>query len=793
MTKRQITRDLSVAWREGHQQPGDVPTGTHRGLLLLLILFASALIATRCELIDDLFNDDEEKQENTSDTGMLKVGTEGGQVSLNQLHIYIAAGTFDKEQDILITAMEGDDDFGENAGSAVYQISGLSEVIHKPIRIAINYDGILTGDPLIAIGEEMYATSLDSVLTAYHTQAATDSAGYLVYHIPANTSQVKSPQESDIATSTLIKLVALNKFKVSLSSNNHFILSYPIANQQEGIVLGQHFEKAYETCLTMGFSSEGKDWPVSVIAKKLAKKNVAGYYSWSIPGGSGTTDSQIQASVKTGKFTINTILFTDDEELAVTAGHEFLHLVQHLYEFSSPWVEPEQSWLKEASAVWFEEKFTDKPYYMSSSHKNREKYMFDGWQYKDRGYAKNGYGLSPIIKGVAERYGDDAIVKMFEIIKEGVLPTDAVDPVDAVFSVITEPVVHFWHSVLGAYLLGYYYNAYGNMKSDKTCAMDAKGVVIEPEIHKDYILNYSAHDLSGQIFILTAGNLTAQSTVPLSFSVNDPAYCGILVGKYRQDIGLLPIGEFFPGEGDRVFIEDAKTLFDEGYDLMVMVSNGHHDQEANYQGMSDIELKIEIAEPPVARFEKVSLSYGLDLKWDNVCSSGNSSPPGPGYTFQSHGVNQEPLDVYLFQSGNTFSGTWTGHTTYLPGTIYTGSIKFTLRDDENAPVDQGEGNIATLVEFEFLFEQELPEGAGNDVPQIFGWKIRMADATYLLRPNGDVEIFIRGKQTCEQLFYEYRQNCYEYDSNEFRYMSCAPQCSRDHAGCTISLRKASHQ
>ena len=48
-----------------------------------------------------------------------------------------------------------------------------------------------------------------------------------------------------------------------------------------------------------------------------------------------------------------------------------------------------------------------------------------------------------IIKDIAETYGESAIVEIFDAIKAGILPSNAVDPVDAVLSVIDEPVDYF--------------------------------------------------------------------------------------------------------------------------------------------------------------------------------------------------------------------------------------------------------------------------------------------------------------------------------------------------------------
>jgi len=111
---------------------------------------------------------------------------------LDNLEIFVPSDAFNEDNQINISNEDGSDEFGEFANSGLYQISGLPETITKPIRIIIKYNGTLTGDPLIAIGEMLYVTSLDSMLYSFHAETAIDSSGYLIFEISPNSNLIKS-------------------------------------------------------------------------------------------------------------------------------------------------------------------------------------------------------------------------------------------------------------------------------------------------------------------------------------------------------------------------------------------------------------------------------------------------------------------------------------------------------------------------------------------------------------------------------------------------------------------------
>ena len=586
----------------------------HRFKNLIVFLSVTVLIITSCKVGEKDDNSTIIGEEGYYHIGSEVIGPAGGEINLDSIIVTIPSNTFDDNTEINIFVGEENDGFDEYASSSLYQIGGLPSTINKPIKLSLKYHGTLEGDNLVAIGKMGYAVSLESYLYSYHAESATDSAGYLVYELPAYSSLAKLTESRIDNPSSTTNIVGLNRYKVLPITNGHFKITVPKEYSQQGIQLEEHLETAYATCKAMGFDLKARDWtkhPAKVLAKKLENEEYASYSSY---GHSTTmTDDSFRNAIWSGNFEFNLDKLSDNLQLRAVAGHEFLHLIQNLYEFSST-TKPEQDWLMEATAVWIEDKFAN---WISTTLTNREYYPFEGWQYQplnsknEPSHAEQGYGLAVIIKEIAETYGDSAIVKIFNKIKAGTLPFDAVDPVDAVLSVLKdkEPVSEFWHRTLGNYVLGHYYDNLVNFEF-----LDKQGnytyeFLISPTFNKkSYTEVYN--DLSGRLFKVSLANYSSLNKVPLSFTVSDPTNCGIMICKYKKGSEIEYLGEILGGTG-QVLLSDVKPIFDAGYELVVMVSNSKHDKSSNYQGTNNVELTVEIKEPE-NQIEYLDFSFTLD-------------------------------------------------------------------------------------------------------------------------------------------------------------------------------------
>lgn len=561
----------------------------YRFIKLFLFLSTIVFIITSCKLSESGDGDDNNSGDGTTLIGTQVIGPAGGEINLDSIVVKVPANTFNEDNEISIYIADGNDGFNEYANSALYQIAGLPSTINKPIELSIKYHGSIEGDTLVAIGEMKYSVSLDSSLFSYHAENAIDSVGYLVYDLPAYSGLGKLTQSEENNPSN-INIVILGNSKKIESSRKHFLITCPMEYVQNGIKMGEYFEAAFSMCNSWFDLTEREwaDYPAKVLVKSLGKDY--GAYFENIE--KGFTDDDIIGRIEHGSFQINPSILNDDLKLKTTCGHEFLHLVQNLYEFNSEQT-PEQPWLQEATSTWIEERYANSTDYVSEVQiGGREFYPFDGWQYSGRKYGVHGYGLAVIIKGIVELYGDNSIVAIFNAIKAGELPSNPTDPVDAVLSVITHPVEVFWHNLLSWYTLGNAYNSQVNFKFlDKVS--NYKGTVAIDTLFTTKSFKLGYHDLSGKLFKVQFGDISTLTTLPLSISVDDEENCGILVCKFKQGEEISSIGEVFPGEDGIVTLDDVKPIFDDGYEIVVLVTNSSHDKNSNYQNSHEVELTIE--------------------------------------------------------------------------------------------------------------------------------------------------------------------------------------------------------
>jgi len=589
---------------------------TFRLLFLLLTIPSIIFIISSCDLGDD-------NQYYAGTTGYNIIGTQvigsaGGEINLDSIIVKVPNGAFNEDNELNIYVGIEKDGFEEYGNTALYQIDGLPSTVNKPIRLNIKYNGTNEGDTLVAIGEMGIATSLDSSLVSYHTESASDSAGYLVYDLPSYSSLAKISESDNATLEGALNIIGLFGYKEKLSSKGHFEISYPLLIEQQAITIGEHFETAYSKCQAMGFSYPVRKWPADVLVKSFKRRRY-GFYSWR--GNASMTDEILKSLIDKGRFTIDSGIINEDPLLRTVIGHEFLHLVQNLYEFSSP-IEPEQKWLQEATSVWIQEKYVNVSNYVPPQYNNKEYYALDGWQYKDRKYATHGYALSFIIKDIAETYGDRAIVKIFEAIQAGILPSNAVDPVDAVLSGIDEPIEYFWHRVLGDYIAGEYYNNKVNFKILDNPNMYRKAVAIDAN-DSLHIFSENYWDLSGGLFKVTPGDTSTFKKGSIEFTVSDTVNCGIVVFKYKQGSEIIYLGDALPGGNGKLIVNNVKQVFKDGYDFVAMVTNSTHDKTKNYQGANyNVDLKIELSELGI---KSIEIDAGISATFRTTSkTSGNS-------------------------------------------------------------------------------------------------------------------------------------------------------------------------
>ena len=286
-----------------------------------------------------------------------------------------------------------------------------------------------------------------------------------------------------------------------------------------------------------------------------------------------------------GYLEFNAKKMTDLAELRTTAGHEFFHLVQSLYDprnffskakFSSP-----HHWLDEACAVWIEEKFTDQQNYVSAARAGNVLAPFNGvvaGAADDAG--KHGYGLSAMIKYLVGEHGESCLPAIYAAIKNGS------DPLTAVRLGTANPI-EWWEEFLRQYTSG---EIYGVGIAELTANKSGMFRIITDS---DSLMTFTGEypDLSGGLYVIRLENQAIGNDSVLSLAV-EGGMGEVTALKYR----LNPFGiELLGTDSEKVTVSDLQLLTDGGWHIIALVSNSRNIDP--YTKMTNIDLTVRVTKP----------------------------------------------------------------------------------------------------------------------------------------------------------------------------------------------------
>ncbi|MBN1352236.1 hypothetical protein JXJ21_22760 [candidate division KSB1 bacterium] len=610
------------------------------------------LIFHHCSKKDPASPEDKDDQQPALVTKL--IDSAGGSLSSENLTLLIPQGAFSGEHELSLHTITDEQPFTGDAVSSLFRIDGIPTSFSKPLRMSLKYQSPLSGQPYIAIGEDAFVSSLGALMTGYRFFEAVDSSGFLICNLPVPDEEEQSmggfakPEGSQQSTSSLRAQGLLGSqpivtgdgnFKISASGS-----SVSLAAAQ---TLGTYLEQAYTTFQALGFKYDArKKWPVSVTIRSLDDE-VFGYNSSSILGNNH------------GYMEFNSKKINQADDMRLTAGHEFFHFVQALYDprnrYSKAKLQSDHYWLDEATAVWSEEKFTNQQNYISPIRQGNEMAPFNGMQKGADGNAKNhGYGMSAIVKYLVGKYGEDKIVRMYQSISAEAKPVDAV-------SANTESPALWLENFYRNYILGTIYNLQTSFWVGN--AENQWEIKTEEDTLKTFTGSYP--DLSAKLYKirLSYPGIDSSASIDLTATGGDNE---ITAFKYNSS-GV----EYLNSAKQQLTIPDVRILTDEGWHLFVLVTNTQG--TSPYTGSSDIKLDVRVTTAPEYKHCYFYVRLYARLK--------KEFPAYPDSVFYYHdNVIFTDWAIGKF-TGNTFNGDW--DYTMDDGYYGKGNVAVTLNRDRN--------------------------------------------------------------------------------------------------------------
>ncbi|MBK7106097.1 MAG: hypothetical protein IPH62_12515 [Ignavibacteriae bacterium] len=555
-------------------------------LLLSLIIYSCA---------EDSPTKPEEKE--VPVLGSKNIGNEGGTISIDNFELNVPTGAFKNNSEIKISKSVDDNLFSTNNVSDFFVIDGIPAEFDKPIKIKIKYNGSLKDSSFIALGESNFVASLNSEAKSYRLLSAKDSAGFLIAQIPSTvgTGMEKSNSNYSIEADDLsFNLGAIAGYASYKSRGNHFRINFPSSVITQAYDLADYLESAYDKFQSIGFSySRRSKWPVEVTVKVL-DNSVYGY-SYNSSWGDNY-----------GYMEFNANKMGDAEELKVTAGHEFFHLVQSLYDprnrFSKSKFQSPHLWLDEASSVWAESFF-------SSSGSNYVSPIFASNAYEILNGAKTagsdaqsyGYGSASLIKYLTKNYNNSSLVNIYENIYSGK------NAFDAIGDILPISIDMSWHTYLRSLFSFELYDGDSFRPSSLMATAKIKSQNFTIKTAADSVKSFksSLSDLSATIFSIKNEFEKLNSNAKLEFVCKDWNFQLFKVNGSES--------KFLASGKDTLVLSDFKKIADAGYQIAVVLYNNDFDSPYNNTKSYEMEIKVKAAQ--TIQFIYLGVSYTGTFTW----------------------------------------------------------------------------------------------------------------------------------------------------------------------------------
>lgn len=519
----------------------------------------------------------------------VSIGPEGGTLEIDDFILNVPAGAFLGDQN-LVLRLSDEDNFEDAEGqSRVFELSGLPSVLSEEleVQVGVDYSGDL--DPELVLGIDSFSKPRGENTLGWQPIDAERVGDFVVGTIPIYDTGSRPDFTTTIRSyHNDSRLSGHEYFRVHFHNNGS-------SSVNNAVALGNELDSAYLRFSAIGFSYEDRTrWPVHVYISPL-DENTQGETYGSIFG-----DNY-------GYIVISTRVFDTYQDIAVTAGHEFFHLVQAFYDPRSSWDRATKAslhyWLDEATAVWSEGLATTQDDYVSSSRSGNVMEPYEGLQ---AGLGDkpdwHGYGVSAVIKHLADWHGNESTLYAYQRIDAGDHPVRALEVCS------DDDISNWWNKCLDEYFLGQLYG----VEEIPIMTANSLGSWVVAAVD-DTIMEFT-HDfptLSGGIYNVFLNYAEMESGAEAVFTRMGPGPGSINVYRYSTTWNAALLGS----DPNTVRVEGIKSIMDADEDLVVIVSNAR-DEAHEYVDASTIttEMKIRPGTPILSALKRsYRISYSANL------------------------------------------------------------------------------------------------------------------------------------------------------------------------------------
>lgn len=616
-------------------------------IYLSLILFGLAIGCSKDDADNDAIPTDPNPALELITT--IQIGNTGGQLVVDDFELTVPQGSFSTEHEVKLYKFPEKASFDGNEASVFYKVSGIPNDYSQSLQLRVKTNGSLSESTLIALGESNYVSSLDSVVMGFQLLPSTLEADWVQAEIPSLDVDGKGDDDE-----TDLTFGAVTGYKENDSKGN-FKIYFPKGLEDKAAKLNLFLEEAYTlyNSQPFGFKYDARtSWPVSVTIKKMG---VLGFYENSKLGNNW------------GYMMFNSQALDNEEELKITAGHEFFHLVQSLYDPRFGYIKAIKPgpfvWFDEATAAWAEEKFSTQAGYASVTRSTTNKLaVFNGAQVGSLSNpADHGYGMSTLIKYLVNKptIGEGFLVKVYEKLYDG-----TTNPLSAVNACLPDPMLldNYYGDLIDDYINGEIYD-----DVSPSTWIGARDGVFTISKAEDSLATFNVEypHYSANVYQVKLLNPEFTDEDRLQFSISGGSGRWLHVYKYNSS-GIEKISDNY----DEVIIPDIKNLKTAGWNLVAVVVNTNG--MSSYEGSDLINLKMSVESGEQVEVEIEYYDMGLMIYANMEHTLNNDTTvEDVGFGYGSSWMYANSLGTL---DGNTYSAQWddvhgeshraTGHFTF---------------------------------------------------------------------------------------------------------------------------------
>lgn len=664
-----------------------------------MVVVSCCLLLMLCGL---LFNSCSGSGGSSSPTGpgegvldTVKIGSEGGSLETETLSVTIPAEAF--AAPVTLSLTEYSESFaGDNEVSEIYMLSGIPADYTKAIEVRMKFDGELSDENFIAVGEVTYNIFSDTNVLAYYLVPAVESEGYLEASIPPplETGMSKHAGIQNGSDDSLEWVLAAITGIVPLESDQkHFKTDFPAFCTAESQALCAFLEEIYDSYTGMGltFSKPGSG--------QTGREIIEIYYNHN------------------SFFTVPVVGVVSDNKIGISVNPEYIPvpldtatkcnwakaLLMYIGICTHPDASTEQFWLYQAISEWIGTTVSeDNAYIPEEFVKNRTALLtgahscLENASINERfSYAKS---MTALVEYLNQTYnitaGDHVLANMMENMREGN------DGITAISTCINAGPHFWWPAFMRAYLGGDVFDMTSStLITEKTIT---EAFEITPE---DTLASFSGYynNLSTKMFGITYPDSLVDRIDSIEFTIasylkDDPDASLQIYGVKNGKFNLL-------GYGSEITIHNIADASDTRQIVTAVVNSKYKEP---YNGTTVIPFDVHASlKPP--REDNTGVFETTRGVLEFLILDVNCKPKNPETCTRQFCRLDKSFDYYTGNwNGSTFSATWDD---YIPESDWeqerreTGSMQITLDETGNSV---SEFEVAqTTVYYDYLGGDEL--------------------------------------------------------------------------------------